>query len=65
MVAIEAGTASPVGELYNEVPDRVSDTATLIGAGYAVGGHPTLGYVAACLALFTGVSYDSRPVHRD
>ncbi|MER3417427.1 MAG: CDP-alcohol phosphatidyltransferase family protein [Chloroflexota bacterium] len=53
MVAIESGRASPVGELYNEVPDRVSDAATLIGAGYAVGGDAVLGYVAACIALFT------------
>jgi phosphatidylglycerophosphate synthase len=53
MVAIESGRASPVGELYNEVPDRVSDAATLIGAGYAVGGDLVLGYVAACIALFT------------
>jgi phosphatidylglycerophosphate synthase len=52
MVAVASGTASPVGELYNDVPDRISDAATLIGAGYALGGDPTLGYVAACLALF-------------
>lgn len=53
MVAIEGGQASPVGELYNEVPDRVSDTATLIGAGYAVGGNVVLGFAAASVALFT------------
>jgi phosphatidylglycerophosphate synthase len=53
MVAIESQRASPVGELYNEVPDRVSDTATLIGAGYAIGGDITLGYLAACAAMFT------------
>src|SRR6185437_11072107 len=29
MVAIESGRASRVGELFNEVPDRVSDAATL------------------------------------
>jgi phosphatidylglycerophosphate synthase len=52
MVAIESGTASPVGELFNEIPDRVSDTAMLVGAGYAAGGQPELGFVAACLALF-------------
>ena len=52
MVAVESGAASPVGELFNEVPDRVSDAAMFIGAGYAQGSHPTLGYVAACLALF-------------
>lgn len=53
MVAIESGQASPVGELYNEVPDRVSDAALLIGAGYAIGGEPALGFSAACVALFT------------
>jgi phosphatidylglycerophosphate synthase len=53
MVAIETQTASAVGELYNEVPDRISDTATLIGLGYAAGGIPVLGYVAALAAVFT------------
>jgi phosphatidylglycerophosphate synthase len=52
MVAIETGRASPTGALYNEVPDRVSDAAMLIGAGYALGGQPALGYIAACLAVF-------------
>ena len=53
MVAFESGRASPIGELYNEIPDRVSDTAILIGAGFAIGGDLTLGYLAACAALFT------------
>jgi phosphatidylglycerophosphate synthase len=53
MVAIETGTTSPVGELYNDVPDRISDMAALIGAGYSVGGDVALGYVAACVALLT------------
>jgi phosphatidylglycerophosphate synthase len=53
MVAVESGRVSPVGEVYNEVPDRVSDAATLIGAGYAAGGDVVLGYGAACVALFT------------
>jgi len=52
MVAIATQKASPVGELYNEVPDRVSDAAIFIGAGYATGGNPELGYLAACLAIF-------------
>jgi len=52
MVAIQRGEASPVGELYNEVPDRVSDAAILIGLGYAAGGSVILGFVAACVALF-------------
>jgi phosphatidylglycerophosphate synthase len=52
MVAIESGRASRLGELFNEVPDRISDAATLIGLGYAAGGLPWLGDLAAVLALF-------------
>src|SRR5262245_48513173 len=51
MVAIESGKASRLGELFNEVPDRLSDVAILVGAGYAAG-WPELGYLAGCLALF-------------
>lgn len=53
MVAIERGVASPVGELWNELPDRLSDVAMLVGLGYAVGGSPTLGWAAAVAALLT------------
>jgi phosphatidylglycerophosphate synthase len=51
MVAIERGVASPVGELYNEVPDRVSDLATFGGLGYAAASSPALGLLAAGLAV--------------
>jgi phosphatidylglycerophosphate synthase len=53
MVAVATRTTSPVGEIYNEVPDRVSDAATLVGLGYAVGGAPWVGWAAAVLAMFT------------
>jgi phosphatidylglycerophosphate synthase len=53
MVAIARGTASPVGELFNEAPDRVSDAAVLVGLGYAAGGQVALGWTAALLAVFT------------
>ena len=53
MVAIEGGKASPIGELYNEAPDRVSDTLILIGVGFAAGGNPLLGLGAALAAMFT------------
>ncbi len=53
MVAINSNTASAVGELYNEVPDRISDPATLIGLGYAAGAIPWLGWLAALLAVLT------------
>ncbi len=53
MVAIKQGIASPVGELYNEVPDRISDSFILIGLGYSFGGSPELGYLAALFAVGT------------
>lgn len=52
MVAVERNVASPTGELYNEVPDRVSDAAVMIGLGYASGGHVVYGYLAALVAVF-------------
>src|SRR5215471_9040757 len=53
MVAIASSRTSKTGELYNEVPDRISDAAVFIGAGFAWGGNVTLGYVASILAIFT------------
>lgn len=52
MVAVLRQTASPVGELFNEVPDRVSDAATLIGFGYSAGSNALLGFVATIFAIF-------------
>ena len=52
LVAVEGGRRSATGELYNEAPDRVSDTAILVGAGYAAGGSPLAGAAAAIVALF-------------
>ena len=53
MVALASRRASKEGELYNEIPDRVSDAAMFIGAGFAWGGNVTLGYIATILAIFT------------
>lgn len=52
MVAVARNIATPRGELYNEVPDRVSDAIVLIGLGYSAGGAVTLGYAAALMAVF-------------
>lgn len=52
MVAIEGGKKSAVGDLYNEVPDRLSDPAILIGAGFAWGSCPIIGLTAALVAMF-------------
>jgi phosphatidylglycerophosphate synthase len=53
MVALASGRSSKIGELYNEVPDRISDAAVFIGGGFAWGGNVTLGYIATILAIFT------------
>lgn len=52
MVAVGRGVASPLGELWNEVPDRVSDTAVLVGLGIAAG-NVALGLAAALAAMAT------------
>jgi len=52
MVATEAGEASPIGELFNEVPDRVSDVAILVALGSVRGSSVVLGFSAALLAVF-------------
>ena len=52
MVAIGRGAASALGELFNEVPDRVSDTAVLLGLGWGAG-NLELGLGAALAAMST------------
>ncbi len=52
MVAVEGGRGSPVGGLYNEVPDRVADSLFLVAWGYACG-LPALGWAAALFAAVT------------
>jgi len=53
MVAVEWGKGSPLGALYNEIPDRIADFVILVGAGYGAGGHVELGYITASVAVFT------------
>jgi phosphatidylglycerophosphate synthase len=52
MVAIEGGRKSPVGPLYNEVPDRIADSLFLVALGYTIG-VPWLGWLAALAAAVT------------
>lgn len=52
MVAIEGGRKSPVGDLYNEVPDRVADSLLLVALGYA-SGDLWVGWAAALFAALT------------
>lgn len=62
MLAVEKGMHSPVGDLYNELPDRIADVLFLAAAGVAAGGlvrlggvdlGMILGFVAAILAVLT------------
>jgi phosphatidylglycerophosphate synthase len=52
MVAIEGGLRSASGEIYNDLPDRLSDAIVLLAAGYSL--HwPELGWIASLLAILT------------
>ena len=57
MLAIEAGRHTKLGELYNDLPDRISDSLILVGAGFSVEqflpGGSALGWLAALLAVLT------------
>lgn len=52
MVAIEGKRQSPVGGLYNEVPDRVADSLFIVALGYAID-VPWLGWAGALAAAVT------------
>jgi phosphatidylglycerophosphate synthase len=52
MVAIEGGKKTPVGAMYNEIPDRFADSFLIIALGYAVGAE-WLGWAGALAAMFT------------
>jgi phosphatidylglycerophosphate synthase len=52
MVAVEGGKGTPVGVLYNELPDRIADALLLVALGYAAGAA-WLGWLCALLAAFT------------
>ena len=52
MVAVEGGKASPLGKIYNEFPDRITDTLFIVALGYAAG-VPWLGWLGALFAVAT------------
>jgi len=56
MIAVEGGRATPSGPLYNDFPDRISDIAFFIAAGYATNGTAgsvLLGWSAALFSILT------------
>jgi phosphatidylglycerophosphate synthase len=52
MVAVEGGKGSALGRIYNEFPDRVTDSVLIVALGYACD-LPWLGWLGALLALAT------------
>jgi phosphatidylglycerophosphate synthase len=71
LMAVEGGLKTPTGELYNDFPDRISDIAILIGAGYGATSlchhSADLGWITAVIAVMTaytrllGVSLKAPP----
>jgi len=56
MVAVEGGLKTASGEIFNDVPDRLSDPLILVCAGYAIREVPfavELGWLAGLLAVMT------------
>lgn len=52
MVAMEGGRQSPLGQMYNEFPDRIADSVLIIALGYTI--HlPSIGWVGALGAALT------------
>lgn len=51
MVALSSGKASRLGEVFNELPDRVSDVVIFVGVAHSGLCEPVLGYWAVILAL--------------
>lgn len=57
LMAVEGGKKTPYGELFNDLPDRLSDLFLLVGAGYALYPYVPyavhLGWIAGTLAVLT------------
>lgn len=56
MVAMEGGKSTKSGELYNDIPDRISDSIIFICIGYSlslVTWGAQLGFFAALIAMMT------------
>lgn len=51
MVALASGKASRIGEIVNELPDRISDVLIFVGVAHSGLCHPVAGYWSAILAL--------------
>lgn len=52
MVAVEGGKGTATGRIYNEFPDRITDSLLIVALGYACG-YAWLGWLGALLAVAT------------
>ncbi len=52
LIAVEGRRGTKIGVLYNEIPDRISDTLLIVGLGYSAG-LGWLGWAGAVLAAIT------------
>lgn len=55
LVAVEGGKKSVLGDLFNDIPDRISDALIFIGLGYSISSH-FLGWHLAWLAGLLSIS---------
>ena len=55
LMAIEGGLKSKVGDLFNDLPDRISDAVTLLSVGYSLSWTwgPVMGWLATVTAILT------------
>ena len=55
LMAVEGGMKSPMGEVFNDLPDRISDVALILGASFVIQTEwgRELGWLAAVLAILT------------
>ncbi len=56
MVAIEGGRKTKSGDIFNDLPDRISDPLIIVPAGYSITTLPYgagLGWLAALMAVLT------------
>ena len=68
MVALRTNQATPVGEIVNELPDRISDVLIFVGVGYSAYCTTSLGYltaIACFLVAYVGTLGKASGAHRD
>lgn len=68
MVALASGKASRRGEIFNELPDRVSDLLVFVAIAHSALANVLLGYwagIAALMTAYIGTLGQAAGAHRD